>query len=385
MADSVYHALGTKPVVNALGIYTDLGGSRLSPPVWAAMEEANRSFASMVGLLAGSGAVIARLLGSEAARVTPGASAAIALGTAACMTGTDGAKMEQLPDTTGMRNEVVMQRNHRYKYDRMVRMTGARIVEAGDADGTTLEQLDAAIGPQTAMICFPAHLDGVGGTAVLPEVAALARSRGVPVLVDAAYLNYPVSLMGSFTAAGADLVCFSAKYFGGPNGGGFIAGRADLIDAVAGVDFTRFESGRHLIFGRPFKLDRQIVVGVVAALQEWLAMDHGARFADYGHLVGIIADRLEGREGVRTSPMFFSMQETLHGAPEPANCLVVEVGPESGTTAAAVEEALAADDPAILVHLRDESVIVDVEVMNEEEAQLVAERLAGLLRAPGGR
>ena len=381
MVASVYHALGTKPVVNALGIYTDLGGSRLSPAVWAAMEEANRSFAGMVGLLQGSGKVIAGLLGTEAARVTPGASAAIALGTAACMTGTDGARMEQLPDTIGMKSEVVMQRNHRYKYDRMVRMTGARIVEVGDAGGTTLAELEAAIGAATAMICFPAHLDGAGGTVRLPEVAALARRRGVPVLVDAAYLNYPVSLMGSFTAAGADLVCYSAKYFGGPNGGGFIAGRADLIDAVAGVDFTRFESGRYLIFGRPFKLDRQIVVGVVAALQEWLAMDHAARFAEYGRLVEIVRARLDRVPGVATAPMFFSMQETLHPAPQPVNCLVVEIGPASGTTAGAVEAALAAQDPAILVHLRDDSVVVDVEVMNEAEAQLVADRLAGLIPA----
>jgi L-seryl-tRNA(Ser) seleniumtransferase len=287
--------------------------------------------------------------------------------------------MEQLPDTSGMRNEVVMQRNHRYKYDRMVRMTGARIVEAGDAGGTTLDQLDAAIGPDTAMICLPAHLDGAGDTVRLSDVAALARRRGVPVLVDAAYLNYPVQLMGSFTAAGADLVCFSAKYFGGPNGGGFIAGRADLIDAVAGVDFTRFESGRYLIFGRPFKLDRQIVVGVAAALQEWLTMDHGARFAVYGRLVGIVGDRLGGIPGVRMTPMFFSMQETLHPAPEPVNCLVVEIGPEGGTTAAAVAAELAAGDPAVLVHLRDDAIVVDVEVMNEVEARLIAERLAGLL------
>jgi D-glucosaminate-6-phosphate ammonia-lyase len=381
MVASVYHALGTKPVVNALGIYTDLGGSRLSPAVWAAMEEANRSFASMVGLLQGSGKVIASLLGTEAARVTPGASAAIALGTAACMTGTDGAKMEQLPDTTGMKNEVVMQRNHRYKYDRMVRMAGARIVEVGGAGGTTADELEAAIGAATAMICFPAHLEGAGGTVRLPEVAALARRRGVPVLVDAAYLNYPVNLMGSFTAAGADLVCFSAKYFGGPNGGGFIAGRADLIDAVAGVDFTRFESGRYLVFGRPFKLDRQIAVGVVAALREWLTMDHAARFAEYARLVDIVRGRLAGVLGIATVPMFLSMQETLHPAPEPVNCLVVRIDPESGTTAPAVEAVLAAQDPAILVHLRDDTVVVDVEVMNEAEAQLVADRLFELIPA----
>jgi len=147
------------------------------------------------------------------------------------------------------------------------------------------------------------------------------------------------------------------------------------------VDFTRFESGRYLIFGRPFKLDRQIVVGVVAALREWLTMDHAARFAEYARLVDIVRGRLAGVPGIITAPMFLSMQETLHPSPEPVNCLVVRIGPESGTTAPAVEAVLAAQDPAVLVHLRDDSVVVDVEVMNEAEAQLVADRLVELIPA----
>jgi D-glucosaminate-6-phosphate ammonia-lyase len=373
MTACVYHRLGSRPVINARGIYTDLGGSRLSPRVWGAMEEANRSFADMVALLGSTGDIIAGLVGAEAARVTPGASAAIALGTAACMTGMDGAMMERLPDASGMRNEVVMQRAHRYKYDRMIRMTGARIVEAGDAAGTTLEQLDAAIGPNTAMIAFPAHLDGADGTVALGAVTALAHRRGVPTLVDAAYLNYPVELLGTFTAAGADLACFSAKYFGGPNAGGFICGRRDLIDAVAGVDFTRFESGQWRIFGRPFKLDRQVVVGVTEALDEWMTMDHAGRFAEYARLVEILRAGVTSVPGVVATPMFFSMQETL--SPEPVNCLHVTITPGSGTTAPAVERALGDRDPAILVNGYEDALVVDVEVMNEDEARATAAAL----------
>jgi L-seryl-tRNA(Ser) seleniumtransferase len=139
------------------------------------MEEVNRSFVSMVDLLEKSGRTLAGLMGTEAARVTPGASAAIALGTAACMTGMDGPSWERLPDTTGMKNEVVMQRGHRYKYARCARMTGARIVEAGGDHGTTLDQLSAAIGPNAAAILFPAHLDGKPGTVALREVTKLGR------------------------------------------------------------------------------------------------------------------------------------------------------------------------------------------------------------------
>ena len=110
---------------------------------------------------------------------------------------------------------------------------------------------------RTALVLHPAHLDGKAGTLGLETVAALAKSRGVPVLVDAAYMNYPTKIMGGYMRRGADMVAVSAKYFGGPNAGGFILGRPDLIAAVSNVDFTRYESGKHLKFGRPLKLDRR--------------------------------------------------------------------------------------------------------------------------------
>jgi L-seryl-tRNA(Ser) seleniumtransferase len=380
MGSTIYDALGTKTVINAKGIYTDLGGSILSPRVWAAVEDANRSFADLVALLDATGASIAEQLGAEAARVTPGASAAIMLGIAACMTGTDGTRMEQLPDSTGMPDEVLIQKPHRYKYDRMVRMTGARLVEVGDAAGSSEAQLADAIGPNTAAVFVPAHLDGRGGTVSLPTVAAIAHERGVPVFVDAAYMNYPTNLMGSFTTVGADLVCFSAKYFGGPNAGGFVAGRRDLVDAVAGIDFTRFESGDHLIFGRPFKLDRQTVVAVTVALDEWLSMDHDARFRGYARKVEVMRLGLDGMRGITATPMHFTMEESLE--PSPVNCLVVRVDGASELTAAEIDARLRADNPAILVHLRDDALIIDVEVMRDGDEDLIVDRLRDVLSAP---
>src|SRR5262249_39285564 len=179
----LFHRLGTRPVINACGIYTDLGGSRLSPGVWSAMEEANRSFVRLTDLLDSSGEHIAKLLGAEAARVTPGAAAAIMLGTAACMAGSDGTKSQQLPDTRGMKSEVLIQAGHRYKYDRQVAMTGAKLIEVGSANGTRPDQIEQAIGDRTAMIIHPAHLDGKPGTLPLEQVAAIARKRRVPVFV----------------------------------------------------------------------------------------------------------------------------------------------------------------------------------------------------------
>jgi D-glucosaminate-6-phosphate ammonia-lyase len=378
---SIFERLGTKPVINACGIYTDLGGSVFSPRVWAAMEEINRSFVSMVDLLEKSGRVLAGLMGTEAARVAPGASAAIALGTAACMTGMDGPSWERLPDTTGMKNEVVMQRGHRYKYARCARLTGARITEAGDDHGTTLEQLSAAIGPNTAVILFPAHLGGKPGTVGLREVTNLGRERGVPTLVDAAYMNYPTEIMRSFSVAGADLVCFSAKYFWGPNSGGFICGRRDLIDAVAGVDFTRYESGKYLSFGRPFKLDRHIIVATVVALEEWLALDHKARWENYRRKVETIMNGLRGAPGLTLTPRYFTMDERLE--PEPVSCLAIKFDPRCGWNAQKTCDALAAGDPRIATGVLDDVLVVAVDTVLDGQERMIAERLAAILSANG--
>jgi L-seryl-tRNA(Ser) seleniumtransferase len=379
LSSSIFHQLGARPVINASGIYTDLGGSVLSPRVWSAMEGSNRSYVSMVELLESSGHILADLMGAHAARVTTGASAAIALGTAACMTGVDGLKWEQLPDTTGMKNEVVMQRHHRYKYDRCARMTGARVLEAGDDRGTTLEQLAATLGPRTAAVLFPAHLDGKPGTVPLLEVSALCHRQGIPLLVDAAYLNYPTDFMKSFVAAGADLVCFSAKYFFGPNSGGFICGRQDLIDSVAGLDFTRYESGAYRSFGRPFKLDRQIVVGVVVALQEWMSMDHEARWAGYAEKVRNMAHCLESAPGIEAEPCYFTMDERLVSGP--VNCLAVRFAPECRFHPEAISDALRRGDPSIATPVAGDALVLAVDTMLENEEWIVAERLREILRA----
>jgi L-seryl-tRNA(Ser) seleniumtransferase len=345
------------------------------------MEQVNERFIDMVELLDRTGETIAGMLGVEAARITPGASAAIALGIGACLTGDNREKMERLPETSGMPNEVILQRGHRYKYDRCVLLPGGRIIEVGSESGTRRDEIERAIGPNTVALFLPAHLDGHNGTVPLRDLAAIGHERGVPTFVDAAYMNYPVEIMSSFNAQGADLVCFSAKYFGGPNAGGFIAGHADLIDAVAGVDFTRFESGDHLIFGRPFKLDRQTVVAVVVALQEWMEMDHAARFAAYARTVETIRRGIEHLTGVTATPMGFTMEETLE--PEPVNCLVVRIDPGSSRAAREVEAALRAGNPAVLVHLRDDTLIVDVEMVREGDEQMIVDRLHETLSAAG--
>ena len=359
----IYGELGVKPILNARGAYTDLGGSILAPAVWGAMSESNRYYASIPELLEASGRAIATLVGADSARVTPGAAAGIALGTAACLTRGERDLIERLPVTGG---RVLVQRGHRYKYDRCVRMAGAELVEVDDLEGALREG--------AAALFFPAHLDGAPGTVPLARVCELARARGVPVLVDAAYLIEPPEKMRDLVATGADLICFSAKYMGGPNAGGIVCGRSELIEAVAAVDFIRFEAGEHHRWGRPFKLDRQTIVAVYVALRVWFEAGAEARLAQYARKVQLLSSRLAGKPGLDLTPMCFTMEETL--VPEPVNCLRIRVGVESGTTATEVDDKLQAGDPSVLAHVVDDALVVVVDSVPDEDDELLAERLS---------
>ncbi|MFH1487232.1 MAG: hypothetical protein ABIH46_14265, partial [Chloroflexota bacterium] len=211
---SIYRGLGVTPVINAAGNLTRLGGSILAPSVLKTMEEANEAYVDMDELFVATGKVIAELLETEAAFVTSGCAAAMALGTAACITGNDIARMERIPDTAGMKNEVVVQGKTRYKYDRCPTTVGAKLVVAGDDNGTSREQLAERLGPNAACVLHLALTEGTPGTLSLDTVIEVSHSKGVPVLVDAAGEVYPLDYFKSFYKRGADLVCFGAKYFG---------------------------------------------------------------------------------------------------------------------------------------------------------------------------
>jgi D-glucosaminate-6-phosphate ammonia-lyase len=368
----VFKKFGVRPVINACGIYTDLGGSVFSPRVWQAMEEINHSFVRMVDLLDRSGEMLASLIGAEAARVVPGASAAITLGTAACIAGRDGPAWEQLPDTSGLKNEVIIQKAHRYKYDRMVRIAGGRLVEAGSENGTTLPELERAFGPQTAMVLFPAHLERKPGTISLEEVSSVAHAHRIPVFTDAAYMNDPPSLMRSLLPRGADLVCFSAKYFWGPNSSGFVGGRRDLIEAVAGIDFTRYESGKYLTFGRPWKMDRHSIVATVVALEDWLAMDHPARWATYREKVAAMRSLLADAPGIQTGQKHFTMDERLlDGA---VNCMTVQC-PGGAGQIEQISAELLSGDPSIATVVLDDKLVIAVDTVLADQHLAIARRL----------
>lgn len=298
---SVYEQLGVRTIINAKGTATRLSGGMMLPEVTAAMADAAGHCVDIADLQARAGAIIAEVTGAEAAYVTCGAAAGLLLGTAACMTGLDPGRMSRLPDTTGMKNEVVMVRSQRNFYDHAVRGAGARIVEvglpdryagAGVRDAEPWEIADA-ITDRTAAVHYVADSNA---RPALPAVVEVAHAQGVPVLVDAAAQLPPQSNLRRFIAEGADLVAFSGgKAIGGPQATGILCGRRDLIMAAALqhldldiyweqwsppaglIDKARLKGVPQHGIGRPCKVGKEDIVGLLTALRLFLAEGDAAR------------------------------------------------------------------------------------------------------------
>lgn len=370
-AQQLYAAMGARPVINALGNRTLLGGSRPEPEVLEAMQLAGRYYVDMDELLEGSGRIVAQMLECEAALITPGAAAALFMGAAGCITGSDPRKIEQLPDTGGLRDEIVIQKTQRYKYDRVVRLTGARFVEAGDASGTTPDELADAIGPSTAALLY-STVEQPGNFVQIEDAITIAHESGVPVIVDAAFQVYPLDGLTRYTAAGADLVAYGAKYFGAPNSSGILCGRTDRVGAARMHSFASFEKRQILGVGRPLKIDRQEVVGVVTALRRWLDMDHDQRHATAAGR----GRRLEGAlQGID------SLQLPGDGDDETMATLVVGIDEATlGRSAAAVEAQLLEGNPSIWCSCGDGVLNFSMYTVVDGDEEVIATRLREILQ-----
>lgn len=371
----VYERLGVRRVVNARGRMTLLGGSVLPQEVLEAMVEANRCYVDMEELQNRAGEVIARLLGAEDACVTAGAFSALVLAAAAAITRGDVRLMEKLPDTEGMRNEVIIQRGLRLQYDRAMTVAGARLVEVGDEKGTLPSQIEDAISERTAAVHF--FVSGRReGIVPLEEVLRVAKRRGVPVIVDAAAQVLPVENMRSYPAMGADLVCYGAKYFDGPNSAGVLCGRRDLVEAAKMQTFVGFESHGIRGLGRGMKLDRQEIVATVVALERWMTLDHRTRLqAQHERIERLIAE-LNGLPGVKAVASGERMGITTSAQ--------VSLDQEAvGMTARQVAEALKAGDPSVWVWSSEEVLFLSGDTLVEGDEQVILDRLKEALSKRG--
>ncbi len=369
----LYAELGVRRVINARGSVTILGGSILSPRVQAAMDAANEYYVDMEDLLEKSGRAIATMLGAEAALVTSGCFAALVQGAAAIMAGKDPDRIAQLPDTTGMKNEFLIQKATRYHYDRCVSVPGGKLVEVGDERRATAAQLEAAIGPNTAGILYFAQMEGADSILSIPEVVRIARARGVAVLVDAAAEVHPLDRLTWLAAkSGVDLVCFGGKYFGSVQSTGLLCGRKELVKTAALHGFIAYENYDNRALGRGYKVDRQEIIATVAALREWFATNHAERFAIQERRIRAIAQGLAGLPHVKT--------ERIWERQGPWMLLRVAIEEAKlGKTVAEVEKALQDGDPCIRIRVEGGQMVLAVHTLLDGEDQIVAARLQQVL------
>ena len=355
---SIYERLGVRTLINAAGTLTRLSGSLMPPEVVEAMAEAAGNFVAMEDLQARASEIIAEITGAEAGYVTAGAAGGLTLGTAACVTGLDVEKMNRLPDTTGMKNEVVIARSHRNGYDHAIRAVGIRFVEVGRPE-PSIADFEEAFSERTAAVAYVATLPGPS----LPEVAVVAHRYDVPVLMDAAAQLPPVDNLRRFIREGADLVAFSGgKAIRGPQPSGILCGRRDLIAAAAlqhldmDVSYRTWTPPQLLIdkdllsafpeqgIGRGLKVGKEEIVGLLTALQLFVATDHDAALADQEAKARYIAEELVDLPGVTT--VFLPASESSRGRTYAAITLDERA---LGKTAYDIIDRLKEGDPAIHV------------------------------------
>lgn len=295
----IYDRLGVRKVINAQARASKIGGSLMHQDVLRAMNEAARSFVDMSEWLGVAGKHLAKLIGVEAACIVNSAAAGLTVTTAACVAGRDPAKIYRLPDTRGMKSQVVVHRNQRNHYDCCVRAAGVDLVEIGSSRDTFAWELEAALTEQTAaVVYFIAH----EGRSSLPleQVIGIAHGKGVPVIVDAASELPPISNLRHFVELGADLVIFSGgKGAGGPQASGLILGKPELIACCTANAFPNQNA-----IGRTMKVGKEEIAGLVAAFERLLDHDFTADVARWEASVATILDAIRDVPGIRAERAF---------------------------------------------------------------------------------
>lgn len=360
------------PVINLSGPLTMYGTSISSPVVAAATAEALGQHWNMDELYQRSGELIARWSGTEAGVLTACSASGVTLAVAACMTGSDLGRIGQLPDTTGMKSEVVIQKGHCVNFgapiEQMIRLAGATVREVGTVNRTQPFQIEHALGPQTAAAMFVvSHHTTQYGYVPLDAFVDLCHGHGVPVIVDAAAQDHQIERL---VASGADLIILSGqKYLSGPTAG-IVCGRKDLVRAIylhnAGI-------------GRAMKIGKEGIFGTMAAIEERMALDLNTWAVGQRAKAEALATRLQGLPGVAVSL-------ELDRVGQPVTRVRLEIDPDhAGLSAEAICRELERSTPSIKprAHHTDEGwFLLEPVHVAEQEIEYTAERLRAIIALP---
>ncbi len=283
----LYESIGVRPVINAKGTFTIMSGSLSLPEVKEAMLEASKHYVHIDEVMDAAGKRIAEITGAESAIVTCGCAAALAHATAGCVAGGNPEMIQRLPRLDGLKGEVVAPDYSRNVYDHAIRMVGVKMVTV-----SSLDEMRAALGPETAMVMVLASPPDTGEFGLEP-IAKLAHEFGVPVLVDAAAEG--LTIPNVHLKRGADLVAYSGgKALRGPQSAGLLIGRKDLIRAA----WTN--SAPHHAPGRAMKAGKEDIMGMLAAVEMWIKRDHDAEWKTWEGWLDEIAAGVQRVDGVST-------------------------------------------------------------------------------------
>jgi len=389
----IYESLGVKPIINTSGADTRFGGALMEREALDAMTEAAKESVRLDELQAAASKIIAERTHAEAGIVTCGAAAALTLGTAACITGFDVGRMNRLPDTTGIPNEVIMAQHQVSSYDHAILAAGAKIIGVGIPNDTTppgeeyiatVYDFESAISEHTVAIAYAVRS---GSNPPLENIIALGKKYNIPVMVDAAAQVPPAENLHKFIDMGADLVAFSGgKGIRGPQASGILCGCRDLIAAailqnldMAGFTFDKWYPPSSLIpkeklrdkplhgIGRGMKVAKEAIVGLLTALQNFTEEKSLREQEQQKSLLEGIAQRLQGITGVELN----MTEEVPRGNP------VLEVKldePRVGRSVAEVSQRLKDGDPPIYIgewSLHKGVFLIESVNLDKEQADIV--------------
>ena len=362
LAYPTYESLGVRPLINCQGTYTIISGSLILPEVRQAMVDASKRYVHLDELMEAVGARIGELMQCEWGLVTNGCAAALCQVTAACVAGTDHEKMARLPDTTGMKNQVIVQPSHRHVYDHAVRMVGVEMVEV-----ETLAELEAALSDRTAMLLVFGDAAERGPISVA-DMAAAGQRYGVPTFVDAAAERPDVP--NWYLEQGADAVAYSGgKCLRGPQASGLVLGRKELLQAA-------FLNGApHHALGRPMKAGKEEIMGLLAAVEQWVVRDHAAEWREWERRLAVIAAAVEPFPSVAT-------QVNQPGRSNVAPNLAVRWDREKlAISGHELARQLSAGQPRIEIPAHESGFGINPYMMEPGEEDIVARRVSEALAA----
>jgi len=365
---SIYATLGVETVINGGGTLTKIGGSKMASEVLAAMKDAAGSFVDIRTLHARAGEKIAQMLEVEAACITSGAAAGIAISAAACMTRGDVVKTLQLPNTTNMPNEVLMLKAHRILYDQALLLSGATVREIGMTSSALVAQVEAAVSEKTAMFFYVAEAEKMRGSIPLPEIAAVLQKRGVPIVVDAAAELPPTTNVYKYFEQGANLVIFSGgKEIRGPQSSGLILGDKQLIEACDANCCPNYSIGRSM------KIDKETIVGLYKAVELFVKKDYIKEMERWEGMVASMIDALNSRSNMSLRRGF-----PIEPGVQPVDIPRVYVKPDN-LSARELQERLLKHNPIIYTDVHGDELVINPQCLEDNEVQVVVAAIIGLV------